>query len=149
MTATTTSRIAQDVLANHALFLEVVSYQNGMTMSVRAEYEAWRASALEMQEHGMYQVFGMLRSMLLSSLTDARFMLHQAIIEGRTESVRCLVEHEPKWITPSAFTLARKRGLKDIIQILHDHTSDIRLRQAANRRTHQMHADAIVHKLKI
>ncbi|KDO15765.1 hypothetical protein SPRG_18696, partial [Saprolegnia parasitica CBS 223.65] len=83
------------VLGNPALVREVVAYQGGMTHAVRAEYQAWRAFVTEMQEDGMYSVFGLLRSMLLSSLTDTRFMLHQAIIENRPESVLCLVEHEP------------------------------------------------------
>ncbi|KDO26082.1 hypothetical protein SPRG_08443 [Saprolegnia parasitica CBS 223.65] len=137
------------VLGNPALVREVVAYQGGMTHAVRTEYQAWRAFVTEMQEDGMYSVFGLLRSMLLSSLTDTRFMLHQAIIENRPESVLCLVEHEPKWITPSAFTLARQRGLKPILHILHEHTSEVRQRQAARAKLLHIKAETMQSKLKI
>ncbi|OQS00236.1 hypothetical protein THRCLA_06119 [Thraustotheca clavata] len=117
---------AQTVLSNNVLVAQIVCYQRGMTNAVRNEFRAWRAYIQEMQEGGMYSLFGMLRSMLLTSLTDPRFMLHQAIIENRANSVLHLVEYEPKWITPSAFTLARKRKFEDIVEILHQHTTEYR-----------------------
>ncbi|CAK4310453.1 unnamed protein product [Aphanomyces euteiches] len=114
--ASSAATASLQVVSNPNLFRCIASFQDGLYLDLLPRYAAWK---LAMKVPSASLKF--LAPLLITSLTDVRFVLHAAIARCDIACIQRLVQCRPYLVTSEAMDCASRHGYIDLVRHFHNH----------------------------